>query len=211
MPCRLPRDWRPTNMVTGSIPTNGAGTGCPTKPRPIGAGSPITTAVGCIERDGWFWIPGDEWAPAWVDWRYSNDYVGWAPLPPDDLIDAYDEEPGYWVFVAPRYLTAPRLAQLHRAARNRRGRRFRATPRRQSHRCLSQGAAAAVNPGISPAFIASVTRRSVPAYRVSPRVLARTQGVTGAGDTSGGRLARHGPAAAAPRCPRVVRCSEPAR
>lgn len=32
---------------------------------------------------GWVWIPGDEWAPAWVSWRTSNDYVGWAPLPPE--------------------------------------------------------------------------------------------------------------------------------
>src|SRR5947209_6599115 len=32
---------------------------------------------------GWEWIPGDQWAPAWVDWQEGNDYVGWAPLPPD--------------------------------------------------------------------------------------------------------------------------------
>ncbi|HEX3859735.1 MAG TPA: DUF6600 domain-containing protein, partial [Pseudolabrys sp.] len=44
-------------------------------------------------RMGWFWVPGDEWAPAWVDWRYSDDYVGWSPLPPDDLVDEYDTEP----------------------------------------------------------------------------------------------------------------------
>ena len=31
---------------------------------------------------GWFWIPGNEWGPAWVDWRRGDDYVGWAPLPP---------------------------------------------------------------------------------------------------------------------------------
>jgi len=31
---------------------------------------------------GWVWTPGDEWAPAWVEWRYDNNYVGWAPLPP---------------------------------------------------------------------------------------------------------------------------------
>ena len=29
------------------------------------------------------WVPGDQWAPAWVAWRYSDDYVGWAPLPPE--------------------------------------------------------------------------------------------------------------------------------
>ena len=31
---------------------------------------------------GWVWIPDYQWAPAWVEWRYDNDYVGWAPLPP---------------------------------------------------------------------------------------------------------------------------------
>ena len=31
---------------------------------------------------GWIWIPDYEWAPAWVEWRYDNDYIGWAPLPP---------------------------------------------------------------------------------------------------------------------------------
>jgi Family of unknown function (DUF6600) len=36
---------------------------------------------------GWIWVPGDEWAPAWVSWRKSNDYVGWAPLPPEARFD----------------------------------------------------------------------------------------------------------------------------
>jgi hypothetical protein len=31
---------------------------------------------------GWVWTPDDVWAPAWVEWRYDNDYIGWAPLPP---------------------------------------------------------------------------------------------------------------------------------
>jgi len=31
---------------------------------------------------GWIWIPGDEWGPAWVEWRMNDDYIGWAPLPP---------------------------------------------------------------------------------------------------------------------------------
>jgi hypothetical protein len=32
---------------------------------------------------GWVWVPGSTWAPAWVSWRESDDYVGWAPLPPE--------------------------------------------------------------------------------------------------------------------------------
>ena len=33
-------------------------------------------------RLGWCWWPDTVWAPSWVTWRYSNDYCGWAPLPP---------------------------------------------------------------------------------------------------------------------------------
>lgn len=33
-------------------------------------------------RWGWCWMPGSVWGPAWVSWRYSDDYCGWAPLPP---------------------------------------------------------------------------------------------------------------------------------
>ncbi len=31
---------------------------------------------------GWIWAPDDVWGPAWVEWRYDDDYIGWAPLPP---------------------------------------------------------------------------------------------------------------------------------
>jgi hypothetical protein len=31
---------------------------------------------------GWIWIPDYEWGPAWVQWRSSDEYIGWAPLPP---------------------------------------------------------------------------------------------------------------------------------
>ncbi len=31
---------------------------------------------------GWLWLPDYEWAPAWVEWRYNDFYIGWAPLPP---------------------------------------------------------------------------------------------------------------------------------
>jgi hypothetical protein len=33
-------------------------------------------------RLGWCWVPGTQWAPAWVTWRSSGDTIGWAPLPP---------------------------------------------------------------------------------------------------------------------------------
>ena len=36
----------------------------------------------CDPSYGWVWVPGVEWAPAWVSWRVGGGYVGWAPLPP---------------------------------------------------------------------------------------------------------------------------------
>ena len=38
-----------------------------------------------LRNVGWVWVPGTEWAPAWVTWRESTDYIGWAPLPPETL------------------------------------------------------------------------------------------------------------------------------
>ncbi len=38
---------------------------------------------------GWVWVPGTDWGPAWVAWRYGGGWIGWAPLPP-----AYTFRPG---------------------------------------------------------------------------------------------------------------------
>jgi hypothetical protein len=69
---------------------------------------------------GWVWVPGNEWAPAWVSWRKSNDYVGWAPLPPEARFDHrtgihnwsdsyYDVGPDQYSFVAAREFGAQRV------------------------------------------------------------------------------------------------------
>jgi hypothetical protein len=34
------------------------------------------------QQRGWVWAPDRLWAPAWVSWRQSAEYSGWAPLPP---------------------------------------------------------------------------------------------------------------------------------
>jgi hypothetical protein len=127
---------------------------------------------------GWFWVPGDEWAPAWVDWRYSDDYVGWSPLPPDELVDEYDAEPAYWVFVPPRYMTAPRL-RTYFVPQQRRAAAFRAS--RVVNRTVAvNGRRFAVNAGIAPNLIAAATHSALPSFKVRPHVLAGTQGVSGA-------------------------------
>jgi len=62
---------------------------------------------------GWIWVPGDEWAPAWVAWRSGGDYVGWAPLPPQvDVFRAgfnLEIDPLAFAFVETRYLCEPRV------------------------------------------------------------------------------------------------------
>jgi hypothetical protein len=32
---------------------------------------------------GWVWVPDEDWGPGWVDWRYGDGCVGWAPMPPE--------------------------------------------------------------------------------------------------------------------------------
>ncbi|MFY9787527.1 MAG: DUF6600 domain-containing protein [Pseudolabrys sp.] len=127
---------------------------------------------------GWFWVPGDEWAPAWVNWRYGDEYVGWAPLPPDELVGAYEVEPAYWAFVPGRYLAAPRL-RTYFVPVYRRSVILRTT-NIVNRTVQVHGARLAVNPGIPPAFVARVSGAPVATYHVRPRVFASTQGVSGA-------------------------------
>ena len=86
-----------------------------------------------LSRHGWVWVPGVDWAPAWVSWRHSDRYTGWAPLPPESRVHVgvsfggggaigvslggwvdsyYDMGPSHYSFVETRYLGAPRLASV---------------------------------------------------------------------------------------------------
>ncbi len=54
---------------------------------------------------GWVWIPGYEWAPAWVNWRYGGGQCGWAPMGPGAEIGVgYSCPDSWWVFVGPQYM-----------------------------------------------------------------------------------------------------------
>lgn len=52
---------------------------------------------------GWFWVPGSEFSPGWVLWRSNPQYIGWAPMPPDqDLQNAQAasiENTDSWLFM----------------------------------------------------------------------------------------------------------------
>src|SRR5262245_43634731 len=57
-----------------------------------------------IEGVGWCWVPDYEWGPAWVSWRKNDDYVGWAPLPPEA---SWEPETGFGVWVDTSYDIGP--------------------------------------------------------------------------------------------------------
>jgi hypothetical protein len=69
-----------------------------------------------LSRHGWVWVPGNEWAPAWVSWRQSRDHVGWAPLPPDrgssravyrDCDTRYNLGPSSYTFINTTHFVRP--------------------------------------------------------------------------------------------------------
>lgn len=55
-----------------------------------------------IRKHGWSWIPGYDWSPAWVSWRYGGNYVAWAPLGPAGVAAAYYDTPSLWFTVKTR-------------------------------------------------------------------------------------------------------------
>lgn len=99
---------------------------------------------GFSDRVGWFWTPGNQWAPAWVSWRQSDDYLAWAPLPPsyDRGYDrGYDSNGGglninisfgdvpdyYWSMVPSRDFLSDDLPRYYVNDRDRRRRDFERT------------------------------------------------------------------------------------
>ena len=54
--------------------------------------------------EGWVWVPEYAWGPAWVSWRSNDDYVGWAPLPPEAR---WEESTGFSTWVDTSYDIGP--------------------------------------------------------------------------------------------------------
>ncbi len=70
-----------------------------------------------VPTRGWVWVPGSVWAPAWVSWRECDDFIGWAPLPPESSISVSIGFAGCsgwihddcWSFVPSRSFLAPHV------------------------------------------------------------------------------------------------------
>ena len=56
---------------------------------------------------GWVWVPGTVWAPAWVTWAYSDDFIGWAPVPPSFALSASGYVGTPVVLASSRYVFVP--------------------------------------------------------------------------------------------------------
>ncbi len=70
---------------------------------------------------GWVWVPGYDWSPAWVEWRFGGGAMGWAPLGPYALFSIgwgihythpWVTPVSYWTFMDCRYASMP----VHRYA-----------------------------------------------------------------------------------------------
>jgi hypothetical protein len=124
-------------------------------------------------RLGWCWTPDTVWGPSWVSWRYSDDYCGWAPLPPR----AHYTSAGFTYYGRPvsysfnfglgsdcyTFIPFNRFHERHPSRH--------ALPREQvervihrtvvSTRITGDGKRGVMNQGIAPERVAAVTRREV--------------------------------------------------
>ena len=76
---------------------------------------------------GWIWVPDNQWAPAWVEWRYDDDYIGWSPLPPYAgfsigigirFTTNYYSPYNRWQFVKYRYICDPFVYKYYVSSNN---------------------------------------------------------------------------------------------
>jgi hypothetical protein len=132
---------------------------------------------------GWCWVAGDEWGPAWVQWRRAKqglDYVGWAPLPPDDVIVEYVDEPRFWIFVRGPDFIASRIVPVILPVARYNVFINETVIVNRTVIVAGDGGRFAVNPGIAPAIVAAAARRPLRTYDVRPTVMAGTAPIANA-------------------------------
>ncbi|MBA2406519.1 MAG: hypothetical protein H0V65_00785 [Chitinophagales bacterium] len=67
---------------------------------------------------GWIWVPDTVWGPAWVLWRTSPGYCGWAPIKPGVSIHIaygpnYHIPPDWWLFVPNQYIGSANINEYY--------------------------------------------------------------------------------------------------
>jgi hypothetical protein len=119
---------------------------------------------------GWFWVPGNVWGPAWVSWRWSNQYAGWAPLPPgvefragmDFASLSFNIPIRFWIFLqAPHFLDRDIYRYTLPYERN-----ITIINYTSVHNNIYYRDNRIFNEGMGIENVRRVTRREVPRYRV---------------------------------------------
>jgi hypothetical protein len=119
---------------------------------------------------GWYWVPGTIWGPAWVSWRWSDQYTGWAPLPPGAEFRAgsgfvslsFNIPSRFWVFIqAPHFLDRDIYHNTLPYERNSTIINFTSI-----HNNIYFRDNRVVNEGIGTDAVQRVTRQQVPHYRI---------------------------------------------
>jgi hypothetical protein len=114
IPASVGSDWRPYTLGRWAYTARYGWTWI--SDEPFGWATYHYGRWGYDDEVGWYWRPGYRWAPAWVSWRRSSDYIVWAPLPPsgrdDDVnvsisITVGDIPDFYWVAVPARRFLSP--------------------------------------------------------------------------------------------------------
>jgi hypothetical protein len=161
---------------------------------------------------GWVWVPGFVWAPAWVTWSFSNDFIGWAPIPPSFslTVSGYFGAPvvvsrSWYCFVPATRFVTTNVVNVR-------------VPVRQNAVILAQGqrvtrfavsGGVVRNQGPEPARIERVAK--APIRRVSSRQVGLEPVRVEAARTSGKRIAVVAPASAkrvAPQSGRAVSATD---
>jgi uncharacterized protein YraI len=152
---------------------------------------------GFSNRVGWFWVPGNRWAPAWVSWRQSDDYLAWAPLPPSydrGYERGYDRNGGgininisfgdvpdyYWSMVPSRDFLSDDLPRYYVNDRDRRRRDFERT-RPVGHTTIVNKTV--VNNVVNVTYVEQKTKKKVVRRRI-----AATDNAEAAGKVEGDTL-----------------------
>jgi hypothetical protein len=119
---------------------------------------------------GWFWIPGTVWGPAWVNWRWNSQYVGWAPLPPGVEFNSgmnfnslsFKTPNRFWIFLQAPYFLDPNINR-YVLPYERNGTLINFTTR---HNNIFFRNNRIVNEGIGIDQVRRITGRTVPRYTI---------------------------------------------
>ena len=116
---------------------------------------------------GWEWVPGNEWAPAWVSWQGGGNYIGWAPLPPSVEFRAgrlaVSLAADAYLFVPERRFLDPSVGR-YAVPLGDRERIFRQTSNYTDYQVVNRRV---INQGVPVDRIQRVVGRRVPRYQIA--------------------------------------------